>query len=125
MYLGDSGTTANVVEGDFIGTDVTGTQALPNFFGVLIQNTATSNTIGGTTTAARDVIAHNTEDGVAILVNGTSANVVEGDSIQGNRVNGVAVYERQQEHDRRDSNRFRRRDLGQRLQWRLSLRRGD
>ena len=81
MYLADSGTTANVVEGDFIGTDVTGTQALPNLFGVLIQNTATSNTIGGTTTAARDLIADNTEDGVAILVNGTSANVVEGDYI--------------------------------------------
>ncbi len=80
VNLGDIGTSANVVEGDFIGTDPTGSFALPNQNGVLVQNGASGNTIGGTSTAARDVISGNYGDGVHI-VNGATANVVEGDYI--------------------------------------------
>ena len=53
--LGD--TTGNVVEGDYIGTDVTGDRALGDGVGVLVG--ATDTTIGGTTAGARDVISLN------------------------------------------------------------------
>ena len=49
VYISDSGTTGNLVEGDYIGTDSTGSHALPNYDGVVIQNGAADNTIGGTT----------------------------------------------------------------------------
>ena len=48
----EGGTASNVVAGDYIGTDFGGTQAVPNMnSGVLIDNGATDNTVGGTTAA--------------------------------------------------------------------------
>ena len=100
VYISDSGTTGNVVAGDFIGTDSTGTLALANPIGVYIGNGASDNTIGGTTAIARDVISGNTGDGVHI-VNGATGNVVEGDYIGlnasgsaalGNGASGVAIF---------------------------------
>jgi titin len=81
VYLADAGTTGNLVAGDLIGTDSTGTRAAPNFNGVLIWGGATNNTIGGTTPDARDVISGNNWEGVHIAGSGTSGNVVEGDYI--------------------------------------------
>ncbi len=88
VLITDSGTTGNVVEGNLIGTDSTGTTAfdgngnpLGNFDGVEIESGATDNTIGGTTTGSGDVISGNTFDGVEIAGSGTSGNVVEGDFI--------------------------------------------
>ena len=81
VALSFTGTSGNVVEGNFIGTDVTGTHALPNGdVGVFIAG-ATRNTIGGTTAAARDVISGNGFDGVYLFLTGTANNVVEGDFI--------------------------------------------
>ncbi len=59
------GSNANVVEGDWIGTDVTGLAPLSNGgCGVRIQDGAQANTIGGTTSSlARDVISGNTAAG--------------------------------------------------------------
>ena len=79
VYISDTGTTGNIVAGDLIGTDSTGLHALPNYDGVVIQNGAANNTIGGTTVSARDVISGNYWDGVHIVGGGTSGNVVEGD----------------------------------------------
>ncbi len=45
----------NVVEGNFLGTDITGTVALGNGIGVFIDGTS-NNLIGGTTVAARNLI---------------------------------------------------------------------
>ncbi len=92
---GDSsaGAADNVVEGDYIGTDITGTVALSDGIGVLIQRGATDNTIGGLTTSPgtgpADVISGNTSYGVEIEAAvypgspgpATSGNVVEGDYI--------------------------------------------
>jgi titin len=100
VYLSDSGTTGNVVAGDFIGTDPNGWRAIPNYNGVLIQDGAADNTIGGTSDAARDVISGNNWDGVH-MVNGASDNVVEGDFLGvnadgtaalGNAQSGVAIF---------------------------------
>src|SRR5262249_41589540 len=51
---------ANVVLGNKIGTDVTGTAKLANVFdGVVLDNGATGNTIGGTAAGAGNLISGN------------------------------------------------------------------
>ena len=74
----------NVIEGNFIGTDVSGTQALANSGpGVIIEG-ASSNTVGGTTAGAGNVISGNTNLGVELFSTGTfipSNNVIEGNLI--------------------------------------------
>jgi hypothetical protein len=79
--------TKNVVAGDFIGTDTLGKIPLGNgtdktdeHSGVIILGGASGNTIGGTTTSARDVISGNGYDGVHIC-SGDNSNTVEGDDI--------------------------------------------
>ena len=67
----------NVIEGNFIGTDATGTVAQAGLFGVRISESA-DNTIGGTSPAARNIISGATR-GVDISGFGGS---------QGNRVQG-------------------------------------
>jgi large repetitive protein len=76
-----TGSLKNKVEGDFIGTDLTGTKPLGNGTqGVLIETGSLENTIGGTTSAARNVISANTDSGVDINT-GSDSNVIEGDDI--------------------------------------------
>ena len=91
VYISDDGTTGNVVEGDDIGTDSSGMLPLGNQEGgMLIQNGASDNTIGGTSTNARNVITANDGDGVDIGESGTTGNVIEGDDI-GVTANGAAA----------------------------------
>ena len=66
----------NLVEGNMIGTDVTGTLRLPNDSGISI--TGDDNTIGGTTVAARNIISGNGGDGLGISGSG---NLVQGNFI--------------------------------------------
>ncbi len=62
----DDGVDSNVVQGNFIGTDVTGTTGLQNGgFGIL-ASFSDSNTIGGLAAGAANVIAFNLTAGVAI-----------------------------------------------------------
>ena len=77
----NTGTSDNVVAGNLIGTNDQGTAPLPNGIGVLIAASASSNTIGGPTTAAVNVISGNTTDGVEISDAGTTGNVIAGDKI--------------------------------------------
>jgi hypothetical protein len=78
IMIAGSGATGNLVEGNYIGTDVTGRRALGNNSeGVAVR--APHNTIGGTTAAARNVIS------------GNGAGVDLGDftpAMTGNRVEG-------------------------------------
>lgn len=57
MDVNGAGTNGNVVAGNLIGTNAAGTASVSNAVGIFIQNGAQSNTIGGTTNAARNVIA--------------------------------------------------------------------
>ena len=83
------GATGNLVQGNFIGTDVTGTVDLGNtIYGVLLSGVP-SNTIGGTTAGARNVISGNDRDGVRILA-GATGNLVQGNFI-GTDVTGTAA----------------------------------
>ena len=69
----------NVIEGNYIGTDSTGTVGEGNFSnGVFILSS--NNRIGGTTAAARNVISGNFQNGVHIAL-GASNNVVQGNYI--------------------------------------------
>src|SRR5262249_12982761 len=70
----------NQVVGNYIGTDFTGTIAVGNVTGVEILGGASHNTVGGTTTGARNVISGNA-NGVAIQDAGTKANLVQGNYI--------------------------------------------
>jgi titin len=82
--------SGNVVQGNLIGTDVTGATALGNGGdGVLLSNAA-RNTIGGTTAAARNVISANAANGVEIVGAGATGNLVQGDYI-GTDVTGTAA----------------------------------
>ncbi len=68
VVIFDSGTTGNVVTGNFIGTTVTGTAALGNADdGVLVFAGASGNIIGGASGAAGNRIANNGGDGVWVL----------------------------------------------------------
>jgi len=78
--------TGNKVEGNYIGTDATGSAALGNTHGVLIDSS--SNTIGGTASGARNIISGNNEHAI-IIENTATANKVEGNYI-GTDVTGTA-----------------------------------
>jgi CSLREA domain-containing protein len=67
-----SSATGNTVEGNRIGTDPTGTQALENEDGVKIRDGASGNLIGGPATAARNLISGNFDDGVHLLDGNTN-----------------------------------------------------
>ena len=47
VYIRDTGTSGNVVLGNYLGTDAGGTVAVPNGSGVAILGGASGNTIGG------------------------------------------------------------------------------
>ena len=81
----DTPATDNVVEGDYIGTNVTGDVVLANTIGVYIHSS--DNTIGGTAAGAGNVIAGNVDaplyDRAQVLIrnNGSTDNLVEGNLI--------------------------------------------
>ncbi len=84
------GAQGTSVQGNFIGTDVTGTAALGNGeLGVLILD-APSNTVGGDESGARNVISGNGVHGVHILAPGAHGNSVLGNFI-GTDVTGTAA----------------------------------
>lgn len=72
----------NRVQGNFIGTDITGTYAIPNqFSGVSIEGGATNNRIGGDFAGAGNLISGNNELGVYLADEGTSGNIITGNYI--------------------------------------------
>ncbi|MEO8434758.1 MAG: Calx-beta domain-containing protein [Pyrinomonadaceae bacterium] len=87
-----SGSQGNLVQGNFIGTDLTGTVSLTDITGtgngVVVSFTATNNTIGGTTPAARNVISGNLI-GAEVTEESSTGNLLQGNFI-GTDVNGTA-----------------------------------
>ncbi len=80
-----NGASDDVVEGNLIGTDITGTLALGNAFsGVYMSAGASGNTIGGDTTGAGNVIAGNGNWGVVDTGQGSQSNYLSGNHIGGN-----------------------------------------
>jgi len=82
IRIQDGGTAGNLVRGNFIGTDVTGSADLGNFHsGVIIQGGATSNTVGGLDPGTGNVISGNDAEGVVLSNTGTTGNLVQGNLI--------------------------------------------
>ena len=79
IHITGAGTSADWVYGNFLGTDPTGVQAMPDDFGVEIDSGAVDSTIGGGTAGTGNLISGNASDGV--YVTGTSGIVIEGNLI--------------------------------------------
>src|SRR5439155_24159495 len=60
VWLGRSSAQANVIQGNIIGADITGTQPLGNVTGIQIDGP--DNTVGGTAAGAGNIIAFNGGD---------------------------------------------------------------
>ena len=91
VVIEGTGTTANEVRGNYIGTDVTGTHPLSNAsVGVLIMSGASGNLVGGNTAGARNIISGNGWDGVQLQDQGTTGNRIQGNRI-GTNAGGTAA----------------------------------
>jgi len=100
VFINNLGTNNNVVQGNFIGTDVSGSFDLGNAgSGVEIQDSP-NNTIGGSQAEEGNVISGNDDDGIFIFGARASGNVVQGNFIGtdvsgsfdlGNGLSGVEI----------------------------------
>ena len=88
VVIQDAGTAGNLVEGNFIGTDVSGARSLrgSGTFGIEVFNGAAVNTIGGTAPGAGNVVGGDYSVGLAgsgVIIDGasTTSNLVEGNFI--------------------------------------------
>ena len=81
--------TGNIVSGNFIGTNATGTSAIPNLQdGVSLG--AANNTIGGVLAGQRNIISGNTTNGVIFSAQATG-NFVQGNYIGTNAAGTAAI----------------------------------
>ncbi len=86
IHISGVSATANLIQGNLIGTTGDGTTALGNTIrGILIEDDASDNTLGGLAPGQANVIAHNGSDGIWIA-SGTG-NEVSGNSIYDNGPN--------------------------------------
>ena len=123
-----NGASDDLVEGNMIGTDSTGTLGLGNTYsGVYIDAGASDNTVGGTLPGAGNVISGNHKYGIVITGQGTNQNVVTGNKIGtdvsgwtyalGNSLGGVIIDSGGlEQHHRRHDRRCRQRHRLQRRQ---------
>jgi len=88
MIFSGAAATGNSVVGNLIGTNSTGTTALPNSIGLVIDS-ASNNRIGGSTVADRNTISGNSIVGINIIGTAT-ANSIVGNLI-GTQSNGTGA----------------------------------
>ena len=92
VLINGTGTSQNIVSGNYIGLNAAGTAAIAHTnSGVLINQGATNNTIGGATAASRNVISGNTLAGVAIGNTTSTGNVIQNNWIGINAAGTAAI----------------------------------
>ena len=87
VAIRDPGTSNNVVYGNYIGTDASGTSPMGNRYGVAVYNGASNNVIGSPTYAALNLIEFNRLSGV-LVAGGATGNVIVFDYIAQNGTAG-------------------------------------
>jgi titin len=88
--IGLTASNSNIFKGNKIGTDRTGMFKVPNNYGIAIDNSS-SNTVGGNSSATRNIISGNISAG--IVINGTvsSGNIITGNFIGTNIIGTDSV----------------------------------
>ncbi len=82
IWIGDEGTGSNIVSGNYIGTDYSGTVALPNGgSGINLGSSTQANIIGGILGEGGNLISGNQGAGVLLAGTGVSRNTVAGNFI--------------------------------------------
>lgn len=89
VELDSTSLSGSTIQGNLIGTDVSGKLALPNAVGVLIDE-AQDTLLGGTESGAGNVISGNLGDGIQIVDTNATGNVVQGNHI-GVDIDGEAL----------------------------------
>jgi parallel beta-helix repeat protein len=80
VIINGTGSHDNILYGNFIGTDITGTSRIENGNGVVIINSA-NNTVGGHTAYERNILSGNFEAGVILNGSGADHNLIKGNYI--------------------------------------------
>jgi CSLREA domain-containing protein/uncharacterized repeat protein (TIGR01451 family) len=91
--------SANLVQGNFIGTNITGTASVGNGLGGVYISNSNSNLIGGNVAGAGNLISGNTGVGITIDANGSNNEIrgnkigtnLDGTAALGNTLQGVVV----------------------------------
>ncbi len=101
VFITGSNASNNVVAGNFVGTDITGTQALGNRRTGVAIIAAPNNVIGGTAAGAGNVISANGESGVYVEYSQSFGNQIQGNligtnyqgtgTLGGNPIGGVVL----------------------------------
>ncbi len=82
ILINSSNSTGNVILGNYIGTDPSGSVSVPNLVsGIGIVTNGAGEIIGGTNAAARNVISGNGGPGILLTGAGVSNNLVEGNYV--------------------------------------------
>ena len=92
IRIDGAGATGNRVRGNFIGTNLTGTAAIPGNVGggIFINGGASNNFVGGSAAGEGNLISGNSGNGITILFTSTVSNVVQGNRI-GTNASGTAA----------------------------------
>jgi len=91
IYFISAPSTSNLVQGNYIGLNASGTAAIGNGQDAVTIDGVSGNTIGGTTVAARNILSGNMESGVFIFTYGATSNVIEGNYIGTDVTGKVAI----------------------------------
>ena len=89
--ISNSTASGNVVQGNYIGTDVNGTAAIANDEHGISIDGAPNNTIGGTAAGAGNVVSGNAGDGIEIIFGNATGNVIRGNYIGTDASGAVAL----------------------------------
>jgi hypothetical protein len=84
------GCSGNKIQGNYIGTDITGSHAIPNTYGLLFDDRSHQNLVGGYNTGEGNLISGNTAFGAYFYNNGTNSNALIGNKI-GTNITGTAA----------------------------------
>jgi len=87
IFLVANTALANLIQGNFIGTDPTGTLALGNVYEGIYLEQAATNQIGGAAKGAGNLISGNDSQGIFLM--NAPGNIIQGNSI-GTKADGVS-----------------------------------